>query len=220
MHSLSRIALCARLLCDEPDSGRALAEDRARRQLASERRHRRPCCSRVAGLSRRSHRGDCSTANTCAAVAGRGARHDVRWCPRLLLAHNVCSRGAGSAGGWFAAGAAVAQALADRPRRVGQQAHDALALVAERARSPGSRHCPDGRHAEAPGASVDAAASGSEAAASDRDGPSARCIKLGFAPPTRTAASRRRLGCGRLTDMVLCARDGQLPRCCARRRRP
>ena len=46
-----------------------------------------------------------------------------------------------------AAGAAVAQALADHPMRAGQQAHDALALalVAERARSQRSRHCSDGR---------------------------------------------------------------------------
>jgi hypothetical protein len=41
--------------------------------------------------------------------------------------------------GWFAAGAAVAQALADHPIPAGQLAHDALALVADGR----SRHCSD-----------------------------------------------------------------------------
>ena len=47
----------------------------------------------------------------------------------------------------YAAEAAVAQVLADDPRRAGQQAHEGLALVAERARLPRSRRRPDGRPA-------------------------------------------------------------------------
>ena len=82
----------------------------------------------------------------------------------------------------FAAGAAVAQALADHSIRAGQQAHDALALVAERALTPLLRS--DGRPAEAQAPSRCALARGVEAAAVRRR-PRTRsgCFRASLAGP-------------------------------------
>jgi len=67
---------------------------------------------------------------------------------RLVLPREGSGRRRCGRDGWFAAEAAVALPLADHPIRAGQHAHDALALVAGRARSQGSRRCSDGRPGE------------------------------------------------------------------------
>ena len=78
-----------------------------------------------------------------------------RWAPNerpapsstsVLADESSCPWSAAS-GARFAAEAAVAQALADHPKRAGQQAHQGLALVAEPAGSQAPRHRSKRRHA-------------------------------------------------------------------------